>query len=374
VSDPKVLERISRWEAAGLLDASTAERLRADEAAALEPTGQAAAGGATGAPRLGTSGTPTWIVEFFVFLGGALVLGAWHWQISQFGGPDADRLRALFVGSAIPAIAFSVAAFVLHSMPGARGRAAGLLLLVAGVEAAGSAAFALAIILPDQQTGSLALASLVWLGFALLARRAVASWSTTVGLLGAIVAFGWFVGEWLRELAWGRPDLQYGSLSAAGPGPIQPLAEAVWWLIVAAGAYLVVRWEVRSGVDSAAGRRVSLARIGTGLIAVVGVARAALAGDRWTVGHLEPIVGDLLIVAVAGGLVWLAARDRSGAWLGPAALGIFIAITDVNATYLASGLGTGVALLIEGLALIGIGAVTELLRRRLAVARAAGGG
>jgi hypothetical protein len=155
------------------------------------------------------------------------------------------------------------------------------------------------------------------------------------------------------------------------PGPIVPIASALWFLGVAVVGGLVVRLERLSGADQGARQRTALARVVTGGIAVLGVAWALLGPAHGWDSQIEPIIGEVATMAVAGVLVWLAARSGSSSWLYPAGLGVLVALTHLNAFYLDEAIGTGPALFVEGLILIVVGVGVELARRRLAARRRA---
>src|SRR6478609_4272427 len=95
-----VLERIAAWQAAGLIDAATADRLRAAEPPDTpEPAppparhpGVAAAAGSFFGP------TPT-IVEMFGYLGALFLIGAWSAFLVRIAGTNettsSDAILAL---------------------------------------------------------------------------------------------------------------------------------------------------------------------------------------------------------------------------------------------------------------------------------------
>ena len=65
-------------------------------------------------------------------------------------------------------------------------------------------------------------------------------------------------------------------------------------------------------------------------------------------------------------LVERAFRRDATAYIYPAALGLIIALSDANVSYLSGG--TEVALLVEGLILLGVGLAADRLRRRIGAA------
>ena len=83
-----VLERIAGWESAGLIDAATAERLRAAEIASDAHDGPPAAPSRAGVAS-SFFGPPVSIVEAFSYLGVAFVLAAWSVLIGRLNGEAA---------------------------------------------------------------------------------------------------------------------------------------------------------------------------------------------------------------------------------------------------------------------------------------------
>ena len=80
---------------------------------------------------------------------------------------------------------------------------------------------------------------------------------------------------------------------------------------------------------------------------------------------IEPWIGELIVVGVSVVLVERAFRRGAGAYVLAAAVGVVIALTDFNFTYIAPAGSTELALLIEGLLLIAIAFGAERLSRRV---------
>ena len=80
---------------------------------------------------------------------------------------------------------------------------------------------------------------------------------------------------------------------------------------------------------------------------------------------IEPWIADVIVVAVSAVLIERAFRRESAAYVLAAALGVVVALTDFNATYLAPTSGIEIALLVEGLLLIGIALGAERIRHRV---------
>ena len=119
--------------------------------------------------------------------------------------------------------------------------------------------------------------------------------------------------------------------------------------------------------DPAAGRRAALTRLWAGLVAVIGLA-TSVTRQGPTSGFefgriIEPWIGDLAILVLAAVLVERAFRRDASTFVYAAALGLIIALTDFNFTYLSSS--TELGLLIEGVILLGAGVAADRLRRRI---------
>ena len=78
---------------------------------------------------------------------------------------------------------------------------------------------------------------------------------------------------------------------------------------------------------------------------------------------MEPWIGDLALLVLSAILVERAFRRDATSFIYAAALGLMIALTDFNLTYLSGS--TEVALLIEGLILLAVGVIADRLRRRI---------
>jgi hypothetical protein len=366
----QILERIDGWLEAGLIDSATADRLRTAERAApaalpATPPSPIQAAGAWFGP-------PSTIAEWFGYIGAAFLLAAWH-VLSPGGTTFQDGLR--WFG---PAIVFSLIGFGLITMSDRLGRAAGVAFLVATVHVYAGLHAILGPANPPPEPEVIATGLTV--AAALAYRRLHPSVLTQIGFLGALLAFATSLLAWLRDAFFG---------AAASPVQMpQPsvLAMALlsvgWWLAWAVALGLLARWEWRVGeeapveatpAEAAAARRGRVTRLAAGLTAVLG----AMSG-LWLTGSdgraLEPFVGDGVLILISGVLLAISIRFGSLTYLLPAATGFIAALTDLNARYVAQQTGTGIALLLEGLILLGTGVVAEQLRRRLARHRGAGPG
>ena len=366
-----VLERIAAWESAGLIDAATAERLRAAEVAAgpheAAPPAPPAAPFAVASSFFGPAVT---VVEMFSYLGSAFVLAAWAYLIGRLSTESAEPARSwlLVAGFAVPAAVFFLTGLALHGRTARLSRAAGVAFLLSvgfvwsgvilNVEIFADGAI---VLVAGSAAALVAAAAYRWIHPAVL---------TEVGLLSAItglVAAGLAL---LNEARFPGDDFDP---FARQPGAADAAIESIAWIACAIVIGLIGLVESR-GASAAAGRRAALARFWAGIVAVVGVATAVMrtvfdaGGDHRVI---EPIVGELIVLAVSAVLVQRAFRRESGAYILAAALGVIIALTDFNFSYFAERSGTEVALLVEGLILIAIAFGAERLSGRVANSRSA---
>jgi hypothetical protein len=365
----EILERIDAWLEAGLIDPATAERLRTAERA--EPSVQAARPSNPMQAAGAWFGPPSTIAEWFGYIGAAFLLAAWH-VLAPNGTTFQDGLR--WFG---PAIVFTAIGFGLLRMSERLGRPAGVAFVVATVHVYAGLHAILGPANPPPEpevlaTGLTAAAALAY-------RRFHPAVLTQIGVLGALLSFATSLLTWLRDVIFG-----------AGASPFQAsqssvlamaLLSAGWWLVWAVALGLLARWEWRIGeeapieatpAEAAAARRGRVTRLVAGLTAVLG----AMSGV-WLSGAdgraLEPLVGDGVLILISGVLLAISIRFGSLTYLLPAATGFIAALTDLNAKYVAQQTGTGIALLLEGLILLGTGVVAEQLRRRLAQRRGGAG-
>jgi hypothetical protein len=365
-----VLERIAGWEAAGLIDATTAERLRATEKIVSSSAPEQSA------PRQNLVTTflnpPLTIVEVFSYLGGAFVLAAWAVLMgrlsSEATGSTADWLKV--VAFAVPATVFFVGGMVLHPRSPRLSRAAGVSFTVSTI-AIGAGVTANADIFADAGLATLvgAIAALVaaiayrWLHPAIL---------TELGLLSTITWFTWsLLALTVGELSVARV-LLYGPIELSG-GLVGVIVSAVAWIVCAVVIGLIGLAEARAGTADA-GRRAALARFWAGSVLVIGVATSVMrtvylpeSGEGQRV--IEPWIGELIVLGISAILVERAFRRGAGAFVLPAALGVIWALTDFNFSYVSKVGGTEVALLIEGLLLIAIAFAAERIGRRVSASR-----
>ena len=385
--DQRVLDRISAWQAAGLIDGVTADRLRIAEASAPSAADAAQADvpgpaeGGEGGGRSSVIGSvfgpsPT-ASELFAYLGAGFVIAAWHvllasWRPTVYPNdgfvPAPDNLRiALEWG--VPIVVLGVIGWVLSQSGDRQRRAAGVLFAAATVHVFGAIGQAVQDIGDFRLPTALAAAGAAVA--AALVRLRLASLVTQATLLVALVTVAGTVLSELEVVVFGQPSERYGV--APGDPLVHQLLGAGWWVGWAIVLGALASREARgadlpelSAVERAAGRRrADLTRFAAGMTAVAGVASALAFGDRFTPGVLAPWVGDLVVLGLSAALLVLATR-AAPAYLYPAALGVMIALTSLNGMYVAEQTGVGVALLVEGLILLGAGLSADRLRRRLA--------
>lgn len=391
MATPLVFRRIEAWEAAGLIDPATADRLREAEARAApdleaptearasEPTAspEARAPEPAGAPVARPSGVVRGLgvtaVELFVYLGAAFVLGAWYALVaSTIPSGEASWVRFATAGL-IAAIALGIIGVAIAGRDARFRRAAGVAFLVA-LPNLGAGVYLLADALhhetyPDPPVNAL-VASIVVLVAALAARRVVPALTTQLGLAAAAVTVGAFAMTWLDAVLFPRGGIVYQARTVDETADIVrvALSMAWWWAVAAVMAVLLVIMDPRPRTEG----RTRLGRIAVGLTAVVGTTSAVFIRHDWIDGSslsgqpvLEPFVGATIILAVSGVLVWLALKRESVGYLWPGGLGVFIALTWLNGEYLADGSGLWVALLVEAAVLFGVAFWVNRMGRRL---------
>ena len=354
---------IAEWEAAGLIDRETADRLRAAavtttdglSATPHEPVRSAAG------ELFGPSVT---IPEVFGYLGTGFLLGAWT---AWTGRASADGGIATGTLALVAALALIGLGAFLRRGDERASRAAGVAFLAATAYTAygvGSLASRASI----TSAGELVLAAAAALVVSVVLRRVHPAVLTQAAVLGSIVGLAQAILALLDEqvfhLASGEP----------GTGPSSPLTliilSAAFWLAIAVGIALLGLREARTGDRTgsrAASRRAALTRFWAGITAVVGLATAVTRSGTLPNGEygrfLEPIMGELALLVLAAVLVERAFRRNATSFMYAAALALIVALTDFNVSYLAGS--TEVALLVEGLILLGVGLAANQLRGRI---------
>jgi hypothetical protein len=365
---------IAAWEAAGLIDGTTAERLRAAEAEAGPPPEPVQVTGTPAAtatrPRSAASamfGPSVTISEVFGYLGGAFLLAAWSSFMVRAAGADGDNEIALGVMAMIAAAGLATLGLALRGRTERASRAAGVaFVLTTSYVATAAVSFSVAADIEWPIIGLVG--SSTALLVAIVLRTVHPSVLTQVGVLAWLTALAGSL------IAWVQDALFADALSAAGgsgPDPIfLVIGSAVWWLATAVIIALIGLREAGLGerdADPAAFRRAAVSRFWAGLTAVIGLSTAVRQSAETAtfepVRVLEPWVGALALLILSGVLVERAFRRDATSFIYAAALGLIVALTDFNVSYLSDS--TEIALLIEGFILLGVGFAADRLRRRI---------
>jgi hypothetical protein len=370
MGDAEILERIAAWQAAGLIDAGLAERLRAAEAEG--PV--AAAGHNPIAAAAAFFGPAVTIAEMFGYIGTAFLLAAWYTLVGRLADPSADFELMWALGHGPVVATFVLLGVGLLRGPARARRAAGAAFLVAVGASVGSLENAGAT-LTNLGGDSLRVAAATGgLAAAAVFRRIHPALLTQLGLLGGITLLAWSIQQWVEQAVFPPVEIA-GVMVPGGPDLIlKVIIMAGWWLLVALGIGLIGRREALSRTIDG-DRRAALSRAWAGFVAIAGVAGAI------TISHydpvtfesrrvLEPVIGDLAILLISGILLERAFRREASAFVYPAGLGVIVALTDLNASYLARATSTEVGLLVEGIILLVAGFGFERLRRRVVGGRA----
>jgi hypothetical protein len=368
-------EHLDAWERAGLIDQATADRLRAADLEVVPPAPQAGpAGPATSrlTPRASSQfGPPVAIAEVFGYLGTAFLLAAWYTWVASRASAATDASWVIGIGAGVAAIGFVFLGAILHRGDDRQQRAAGVSFLVV-LASVGIAATSLAGSAHVDWPDVAVIASAVTLAVGVACRGYHPSVLTQIGLLSALTSFVgsaliWFEGAIFPSRVVFDPN---GPGSTGADPIVLVLGSAAWWLAVAVAIGLLGLAEStsaeRSG-DAAAGRRAGVSRFWAGMVAIVGLATAVSRTDYLAGGGygrvLEPWAGDLGLLIVTAVLIERAFRRESSSYVYAAALGLIIALSDLNFSYLTGGIES--ALLIEGLILLGAGIAADRLRRRI---------
>ncbi len=386
-------ERIAAWEAAGLIDRATAERLlvaedlpiamqakRADTGAGTDDGTNSRASGGTrgGSPDQArdTAHLAVWfgpsvtIPEVFAYLGTAFLLSGWTTYVARSSFGVGTTEFSTGVGGLIAAVVLIAIGVVLRRGDERRARSAGVCFMVA-VPYAGAGITSLAVSTGLDFPSAGLVGAAAALAVAIGLRRFHPAVLTQVGLIGSVTVLS------AAFLSWGQsvvaPDRGYtgdGTPIASGPDPlVLALATAITWLACALVIGLIGLNEARAAErgDPAAARRAAISRFWAGVVAVVGLALAMTRSAPGPDGNYErvitPWVGQLAILIMCAILLERAFRRDSTAFVYAAALGLIIALSDFNFTYLSDT--TEVGLLIEGAILLGAGFAADRLRRRI---------
>ena len=351
---------LQTWRSAGLIDAGTAERIRAWDAA---DAGRTSGGGrSTIATIFGPSVS---IGEMFAYIGAAFLLAASDVFLGRSAGQaGADLMLAL--GSAIQAVALFAVGLGLLRGDARRRRAAGVAFLVASAHAGASGFFVIQAAGVEAAWPAVG-GSLVALAVAVLGRRMHPAMTTQAALLGASTGLAVSLLSLIEHLLFAPQtfDSTDGRVSAQFAITI---GSAAWWLLAGLVLGLIGLYEARrEGVVEGSAHRAGLTRLWAGILAIGGFCSAVTRSDMLTNGEygrvLEPWMAELAILVVSSVLIERAFRRGSAAFVVAGALGMIVALTDFNFSYLSEQ--TEVGLLIEGLILLAVGYAADRIRRRL---------
>jgi hypothetical protein len=364
-------EHIAGWEAAGLIDAATADRLRAVEPG---PTTPSATPDSQGVARSAVSrmfGPGVSIAEVFGYLGGGFLLAGWGSVMGTTASASDDPETILGVLGLVTAAALAGLALRLRRGDERSSRAAGVVFLLSVGFVAGAVAAIVTGAGVEWPVSGVFVSSAAVLA-AVVYRLVHPAVLTQVGVLSAVSALAAAALLWLQVTIFPEPSPgQTAAASGTGPDPILlVIASAAWWLLVAIGIGLIGLAEARQAErtgDAAASRRAAITRFWAGLLAVVGlssaITRSVMTSDFESRRVLEPIVGDIAMLILAAVLLERAFRRDATSYVYAAALALIVALTDFNVSYLSDT--TGAALVIEGLILLGVGLAADRLRRRI---------
>ncbi len=368
MATPLVIRRIEAWQASGLIDPATADRLREAEANAAPEPDQAEARAPGAGRALGVTA-----VELFVYLGAAFVLGAWYALVASTNPTWDDSSSRFAAAGLIAAIALGLVGMAMARRDARFRRAAGIAFLAA-LPNLGVGVYLLADTLHnenylDAPTNAL-VAAIVVLVAALGARHAVPALTTQLGLAFAAASVGGFAMGWLDAVLFPRGGVEWEPrpLDATASLVRVVLSMAWWWAVAAVMAVLLIVLDPQPRTEG----RTRLGRIAVGLTAVLGTTSAVMIRHEWNEGSslsdqpvLEPLIGAAIIVAVSGVLLGLAVKRQSVGYLWPGGLGLFIALSWLNAEYLAVESGLWIALLVEAAVLFGVAFGVNRMGRRL---------
>ena len=354
---------VAEWQAAGLIDAATADRIRAFDSS-TSSTGAGPRESAFAA-MFGPSLT---IGEVFSYLGAFFVLAASDAFLAKLSGPAPSSEWSLVAGTALQTVVLLAIGFRLRTGDRRRSRAAGLMFLTATVHAGvtgGLAAGAIGLEWPLSGIVGAVAALVVGVGTRIVHPGLL----TQAAVLGAVTSLAGTTLAWLQQIFFPQPDFStLDPVVAAGPGPfVEVLGQAAWWLATALVIGLIgLREAARADEDPGASRRAGVSRFWAGMVAVVGFTSAVTQyALRWRMGSTagssnrgSPTWRSCVLALI---LIQRAFRRDDSAFVYPAALAMIIALTDFNVSYL--GGATEVGLLVEGLILLAVGFGAQRIRR-----------
>ncbi len=361
-----VAEQIAGWETAGLIDAATADRLRATLPADGSTDGTGGRGHSS--QTFGSIfGPGVHVAEAFTYLGIGFLASAWTVFLGSLAIGQGDERTAWIIGSGASALVFAGIVAFLRRGDDRRRRGAGVASLVSTSFAASGFWFTADVVVRNDEPLTFVLAALGTAAVAVAFRVALPALLTQFGVLAAATTLAAAILSFARIAIFGEPTLD---TPAPGNDGILLLAlEAAWWIAIGIAFGVLGLREADAVDDATAQHRASLTRLWAGLVVVGGVATAVtrsgpMPGLDFEYGRiLEPWVGDVILIVVAVILVERAFRRGSGAFLAGGAIALIIALTDFNTSYLTESIETG--LLVEGVILLAIGFGANRLRTML---------
>jgi hypothetical protein len=301
------------------------------------------------------------------------VLGAWYALVASTI-PSGEGYSARFgVAGLIAGIMLGIAGTAMARRDTRFRRAAGVAFLAA-LPNLGVGVYLIADTLhpdtyPAPPTDAL-VASIVVLAAALVGRRVLPALTTQLGLAISVATAGLFAMGWLDAVLFPRGGQEWDSRPLDETAALVRVVLSVtwWWAVAAVMAVLLVILDPEPRTEG----RTRLGRVAVGLTAVLGTTSAVVIRHDWSETSaqsgqpvLEPFVGAMIILAVSGLLLALAVKRASVGYLWPGGLGVFIALTWLNAEYLAVESGLWIALLVEAVVLFGVAFGVSKMGRRL---------
>ena len=311
----------------------------------------------------------------FAYLGGGFLLAAWTAFVARLSA-DASNLTVVSGGLLVAAIVLAAVGFALRSGDERRRRGAGVAFLGATLYSVGAAAGFLSSLSVSGSAAFVILAS-IGLAVAVVVRFIHAGLLTQFGLLAGITTWAAAILSWLRDVVAPVSFNENGDPIGPTPDPLLLIGvSSAVWLLVALGLGILALREADGQRDSASapgapGRRATLTRFWAGAVAVGGLASSLSTSGLLANGDygrlVTPWIMDAALLVLSAILVERAFRRHSGAFLFAAGMGLIIALTDFNFSYLSSSPELG--LLFEGGLLLAVGFGADRLRRRLPAGR-----
>jgi hypothetical protein len=368
MADQTVLDRISGWEADGVIDAATAGRLREAEGTVVTAHPDVEAEAPTSSAAAAMFGPSVTIAEMFGYLGAIFLLAAWFATLARVAGTSATPETTYFLGGAIATAVVGAIGALLRTGSRRQQRAAGALFVVAVSTLFGTGTAAGSMVLGGTGSGALVVGGVAAVAAALAFRLVHPSLLTQFGVVGAIVGLS-------GALLAAGGDALFRSTGSGFSAPdsnaaLRVVLSAAWWALTAVLLGLLglrESWAPAGGAD----RRAALTRFAAGLTLVIGVSTALFAsgpkpGTDFEYGRIvEPLIGIAVMLVIAAILIERAFHREAAAYVYPAGLAVIVALTDLNASYLSPRTSTDVGLFIEGIILLGAGFAFEQLRRRV---------